>query len=85
MAKKRNLYKFFFFNFAVTPSIISGHFKVLKHFLPKHLKDSWNLGDGFINVGNEKSLDQSQTFLIFKSILEIPGISENFDLKCFIN
>ena len=48
--EKRNLY--WFLNFSVAPSIFVSHFKVLKCFIPKHLTDSWNLQDGFTNVGS---------------------------------
>jgi len=33
------------FTFSVTPSIFVSHFKVLKHLIPKHIEDSWNLRD----------------------------------------
>ena len=35
--------------------------------------------------GSPRSIDQYQTFEIYKSILEIPGISKNFGIKRFIN
>ena len=38
--------------FYVTSVIFEGHFKVLKCLMPKHLRDSWNLPDGFTNVGS---------------------------------
>ena len=41
-----------FLNLSVSPGIFGGHFKVLKGLIPKHLGDSWNLRDGFTNVGS---------------------------------
>ena len=32
--------------------IFDGHFKVLKHLIPKHLGDYWTLWNGFTNVGS---------------------------------
>jgi len=33
-----------------TPSIFGSHVKVMKCLIPKHLEDSWNLRDVFINM-----------------------------------
>ena len=48
--KKRNLY--WILNFFAASSIFGCHFKVLMYFISKHLGDSWNLQDGFTNIGS---------------------------------